>query len=247
MLKQSPERAVLSSLFILSSIMSNKDGGDNHPGVGGGAGVYRVGSVFLRAGVNCKVQVGEVIWCLENSWVTFEYVRDVLLQPLLCNPDYPRQRGQTGRVTPLILNINNKLRIKHTLNTLIHIVEPWQQEVFAPPHPPVSLYDTFYSLLFVWWIKEWAEGDFLCCMFSEGNMPHQSEYLIPLNQYQIGLPVLSGISCEVILTFPHFHCHTCSCDAIQWPPEDTAATEFLQQAEITSTNPMFSHTQARQL
>lgn len=27
----------------------------------GGAGVYRVGSVFLRAGVNCKVQVGEVI------------------------------------------------------------------------------------------------------------------------------------------------------------------------------------------
>lgn len=28
---------------------------------GGGAGVYRVGSVFLRAGVNCKVQVGEVI------------------------------------------------------------------------------------------------------------------------------------------------------------------------------------------
>lgn len=38
----------------------------------------------------------EVIGCLENSWVTFEYVRDVLLQPLLCNPDYPRQRKQTG-------------------------------------------------------------------------------------------------------------------------------------------------------
>lgn len=31
------------------------------PVSGGGAGVYRVGSVFLRAGVNCKVQVGEVI------------------------------------------------------------------------------------------------------------------------------------------------------------------------------------------
>lgn len=67
-------------------------------------------------------------------------------------------------------------------------------------------YLTFYSLLFVWWIKEWAEGNFLCCVFLDGNIPHQYEYLTPLNQYQIGLPVLSGISCEI--TFSHFHIST---------------------------------------